>query len=49
MTMHSPPSGESVARGSMLGEQVQISPGHPEFSAPPSGSAQRHLTLPSLL
>ena len=24
MTMHSPPSSESVARGSMLGEQVQI-------------------------
>ena len=47
MTIHSAPSGESVARGSMLGEQVQISPGHPEFSAPPSGSAQRQVTVDS--
>ena len=47
MTMHSLPSSESVARGSMLGEQVQISPGHPEFSAPPSGSAQRQVTFDS--
>ena len=51
MTMHFPPSGESVARGSMLGEQVQISPGHPKFSAPPSGllNDRSHLTLPILL
>ena len=47
MTIHPPPSGESVARGSMLGEQVQVSPGHPEFSAPPSGSAQRQVTFDS--
>ena len=47
MTIHSPPSGESVARGSMLGEQVQISPDHPEFSSPPSGSAQRQVTSDS--
>ena len=47
MIMHSPPSGESVARGGMLGEQVQLSPGHPEFSAPPSGSAQRQVTFDS--
>ena len=46
-TMHSPPSGEPIVRGSMLGEQVQISPGHLEFSAPPSGSAQRQVTFDS--
>ena len=47
MTIHSPPSSDSVARGSMLGEQVQVSPGHPEFSAPPSSSAQRQVTSDS--
>ena len=47
MIMHSPPSGESVARGGMIGERVQLSPGHPEFSAPPSGSAQRQVTFDS--
>ena len=41
MAIHSPPSGESVARGSMLGELVQVSP---EFSAPRSGSAKRQVT-----
>ena len=45
MTTHPLPSGESIARGSMLGEQVQISPGHLEFSAPTSGSAQRQVTF----
>ena len=39
MTIHPHPSGESIARGSVLGEQVQVSPCHPEFSALPSGSA----------
>ena len=47
MIMHSPPSGESVDRGVKLGEQVQLSPGHPEFSASPSGSAQRQATFDS--
>ena len=47
MTIHSPLIGESVARGSMLGELVQVSPGHPEFSAPPSGSAQQQVTSDS--
>ena len=52
MIMHSPPSGESVARGSMLGEQVQLSPGHPEFFLHPLQvllNVRSHFTLPSLL
>ena len=51
MIMHFPPSGESVARGGMLGEQVQLSPGHPEFSAPLQVLLHDRslLTLPSLL
>ena len=51
MIMHSPPCGESVARGDMLGEQVQLSPGHPEFSATLQVllNDRSHLTLPSLL
>ena len=47
MTMHPPPNGESVARGSVLGEQVQVSLCRPEFSAPPSGSAQQRVTFDS--
>ena len=47
MIIHSPPSGEFVARGVTLGGQVQLSPGYPEFSAPPSGSAQRQVTFDS--
>ena len=49
MIMHSPPSGESVARGGMLGEQVKLSPGHPEFTAPLSGSAPRQVTFDCLV
>ena len=49
MTLHLPPSGESVARGGVLGEQVQVSPCCPEFSAPLSGSAQRQVTFDSAL
>ena len=30
-----------------MGEQVQVSPCPPEFSAPPSGSAQRQITFDS--
>ena len=47
MTLHPPLSGESVARASVLGEQVQASPCVPEFSAPPSGTAQRRVTFDS--
>ena len=47
MTTNPPPSGESVARGSVLGEQVQVSPCRPEFSATPLGSAQRQVTFDS--
>ena len=39
----------SLARGSVLGEQVQVSPCRPEFSAPPSGSAQLRVTFDSAL
>ena len=31
----------------MLSEQVQVSPCRPEFSAPPSGFAQRQVTFDS--
>ena len=47
MTIQPPPSGESVARGSVLGEQVQVSQCRLEFSAPPSGSAQQQVTFDS--
>ena len=47
MIVHLPPSGESVARGSELGEQVQASLCRREFSAPPSGSAQQWATFDS--
>ena len=47
MTYIPPPSSESVDRGSVLGEQVQVSPCCLEFSAPPSGSAKRQLTFDS--
>ena len=51
MTIQPPPSGESVARGSVLGEQVQVSPCRPEFSAPLQVllSDRSLLTLPRLL
>ena len=51
MTSHPTSSGEFIARGSVLGEQVQVSPCRLEFSAPPSGTVQRQvtLTLPRLL
>ena len=35
MIIHSSPCGGSVARGGMLGEQVQLSPGHSEFFCTP--------------
>ena len=40
MIVHPPPSGESLARGSVVDEPVQASPVVPEVSAPPSGQAQ---------
>ena len=45
MIVHSPPSDESVARGSVLGEQMQVPPCVLEVSASPlrSCSAASHL------
>ena len=47
MTAHPPLSGESLARGSVVGEPVQAHPVVPEVSAHPSGQAQRRVTFDS--
>ena len=47
MTVHPPPSGESLARGSVVGGPVQAHPVVLEVSALPSGQVQRQVTFDS--